>query len=72
MRKSFSLKYPGKYTDEDIATINNTVQEMIKEEKGVRIFIRTVQSGLNGDDFVNHVNTLVVTYDAYKKPRFIK
>jgi len=42
------------------------------KKKGFRLFLLSVEIGYDGDDFVKNLQTILLTYKAYKKPRFIK
>lgn len=39
---------------------------------GVRAFIKSLQLGQNGDDFIHNITTVMQDIILIKKPRFIK
>ena len=61
----------------DYENYENYINEIKKEarskkEKGKKlIFLRTV-IGLDRDDFIRNLVTVISYYNCYKKPRFIK
>lgn len=51
---------------------NHDREKLIQLTKGLKLTARTIKSVYSGDNFTRNLITVIVEYDAFRIPRFVK